>query len=374
MSKKEIESGSIQIHGAKEHNLKNIDLTIPRNKLIVFTGLSGSGKSSLAFDTLFAEGQRRYIETFSSYVRQFIGGLERPDVDKIEGLSPVIAIEQKTVSRSPRSTVGTITELYDFFRLLFARAGTAYSYVSGNKMIKYSDDEIASIIQNKYSGKKIALLAPKIRGRKGHYRELFEQMQRMGFTKVRVDGEIQDIIKGMKLDRYKVHDIELVVDRLLVEEKDYKRLYDAILLSMKHGDAIMMVQDLETNTCHYFSRSLMCPDSGISYPEPEPSLFSFNSPYGACQKCSGLGEVSVASLDKIIPDPKLSVRKGGFAPLGEYKKTWIFDKIENLISNEGYSLSSPLGEIDADLIQLLLYGNDDMELEREGQTEKFEGI
>ena len=374
MSKKEIESGSIQIHGAKEHNLKNIDLTIPRNKLIVFTGLSGSGKSSLAFDTLFAEGQRRYIETFSSYVRQFIGGLERPDVDKIEGLSPVIAIEQKTVSRSPRSTVGTITELYDFFRLLFARAGTAYSYVSGNKMIKYSDDEIASIIQNKYSGKKIALLAPKIRGRKGHYRELFEQMQRMGFTKVRVDGEIQDIVKGMKLDRYKVHDIELVVDRLLVEEKDYKRLYDAILLSMKHGDAIMMVQDLETNNCHYFSRSLMCPDSGISYPEPEPSLFSFNSPYGACQKCSGLGEVSVASLDKIIPDPKLSVRKGGFAPLGEYKKTWIFDKIENLISNEGYSLSSPLGEIDADLIQLLLYGNDDMELEREGQTEKFEGI
>ena len=374
MTNKEIESGSIQIHGAKEHNLKNIDLTIPRNKLIVFTGLSGSGKSSLAFDTLFAEGQRRYIETFSSYVRQFIGGLERPDVDKIDGLSPVIAIEQKTVSRSPRSTVGTITELYDFFRLLFARAGTAYSYVSGNKMIKYSDDEIASIIQKKYSGKKIALLAPKIRGRKGHYRELFEQMQRMGFTKVRVDGEIQDIVKGMKLDRYKVHDIELVVDRLLVEEKDYKRLYDAILLSMKHGDAIMMVHDLESNACHYFSRSLMCPDSGISYPEPEPSLFSFNSPYGACQKCSGLGEVSVASLDKIIPDPKLSVRKGGFAPLGEYKKTWIFDKIETLISQEGYSLSSPLGEIDADLIQLLLYGNDDMELEREGQTEKFEGI
>ena len=368
------EDDFISIYGAKEHNLKNIDLHIPRNKLVVFTGLSGSGKSSLAFDTIFAEGQRRYIETFSSYVRQFIGGLERPDVEKIDGLSPVIAIEQKTVSRSPRSTVGTITELYDFFRLLFARASTAYSFSSGEKMVKYSDDEITDSILKVYNGKKIALLAPKVRGRKGHYRELFEQILRIGFTKVRVNGIVQDIVKGMRLDRYKIHDIELVVDRIIANEKDRQRLKDAVQVAMKHGDASMMVLDLETNKSKFFSRSLMCPTSGISYPEPEPNLFSFNSHYGACQTCSGLGEVSAASMEKIIPDPSKSIRKGGLVPLGEYKKSWIYDKIEQLVITNGLTLSTPLAEFDEELLKLILYGNEDMELPGEDTNLRFEGV
>ena len=368
------EDDFISIYGAKEHNLKNIDLHIPRNKLVVFTGLSGSGKSSLAFDTIFAEGQRRYIETFSSYVRQFIGGLERPDVEKIDGLSPVIAIEQKTVSRSPRSTVGTITELYDFFRLLFARASTAYSFSSGEKMVKYSDDEITDSILKVYNGKKIALLAPKVRGRKGHYRELFEQILRIGFTKVRVNGIVQDIVKGMRLDRYKIHDIELVVDRIIVNEKDRQRLKDAVQVAMKHGDASMMVLDLETNKSKFFSRSLMCPTSGISYPEPEPNLFSFNSHYGACQTCSGLGEVSAASMEKIIPDPSKSIRKGGLVPLGEYKKSWIYDKIEQLVITNGLTLSTPLADFDEELLKLILYGNEDMELPSEDTNLRFEGV
>ena len=368
------EDDFISIYGAKEHNLKNIDLHIPRNKLVVFTGLSGSGKSSLAFDTIFAEGQRRYIETFSSYVRQFIGGLERPDVEKIDGLSPVIAIEQKTVSRSPRSTVGTITELYDFFRLLFARASTAYSFSSGEKMVKYSDDEITDSILKVYNGKKIALLAPKVRGRKGHYRELFEQILRIGFTKVRVNGIVQDIVKGMRLDRYKIHDIELVVDRIIANEKDRQRLKDAVQVAMKHGDASMMVLDLETNKSKFFSRSLMCPTSGISYPEPEPNLFSFNSHYGACQTCSGLGEVSAASMEKIIPDPSKSIRKGGLVPLGEYKKSWIYDKIEQLVITNGLTLSTPLADFDEELLKLILYGNEDMELPSEDTNLRFEGV
>ena len=368
------EDDFISIYGAKEHNLKNIDLHIPRNKLVVFTGLSGSGKSSLAFDTIFAEGQRRYIETFSSYVRQFIGGLERPDVEKIDGLSPVIAIEQKTVSRSPRSTVGTITELYDFFRLLFARASTAYSFSSGEKMVKYSDDEITDSILKVYNGKKIALLAPKVRGRKGHYRELFEQILRIGFTKVRVNGIVQDIVKGMRLDRYKIHDIELVVDRIIANEKDRQRLKDAVQVAMKHGDASMMVLDLETNKSKFFSRSLMCPTSGISYPEPEPNLFSFNSHYGACQTCSGLGEVSAASMEKIIPDPSKSIRKGGLVPLGEYKKSWIYDKIEQLVITNGLTLSTPLAEFDEELLKLILYGNEDMELPGDDTNLRFEGV
>ena len=374
MKTNEEEDDFISIYGAKEHNLKNIDLHIPRNKLVVFTGLSGSGKSSLAFDTIFAEGQRRYIETFSSYVRQFIGGLERPDVEKIDGLSPVIAIEQKTVSRSPRSTVGTITELYDFFRLLFARASTAYSFSSGEKMVKYSDDEIADIILKVFNGKKIALLAPKVRGRKGHYRELFEQILRIGFTKVRVNGLVQDIVKGMRLDRYKIHDVELVVDRLIVNEKDRQRLKDAVQVAMKHGDASMMVLDLETNKSKFFSRSLMCPTSGISYPEPEPNLFSFNSHYGACQTCSGLGEVSAASMEKIIPDPSKSIRKGGLVPLGEYKKSWIYDKIEQLVITNGLTLSTPLADFDEELLKLIFYGNEDMELLSEDTNLRFEGI
>ncbi|MFN5844185.1 MAG: excinuclease ABC subunit UvrA [Flavobacteriia bacterium] len=370
----EREEGYIEVYGAREHNLKNIDLRIPRNQLVVFTGLSGSGKSSLAFDTIFAEGQRRYIETFSAYARQFLGGLERPDVDKIEGLSPVISIEQKTVSRSPRSTVGTITEVYDFLRLLYARVGTAYSYETNEEMVKYSDDQIVDIIIEKYDGKKVILLAPKIKGRKGHYRELFEQIQKMGFTKVRIDGEIKDIEKGMRLDRYRVHDIEIVVDRLQIHANDRKRIYDSVITTMKHGSKAMMVMDYETEELRHFSRSLMCPTSGISYPEPEPSLFSFNSPYGACANCSGLGDVSEADIDKIVPDPKLSVKKGGLAPLGEYKHTWIFEKISSYFVQEGYSLTTPLEEIPEDVMNVLLYGNEDMERSKRNNAIIFEGI
>jgi excinuclease ABC subunit A len=370
----EREEGYIEVFGAREHNLKNIDLKIPRNQLVVFTGLSGSGKSSLAFDTIFAEGQRRYIETFSAYARQFLGGLERPDVDKIEGLSPVISIEQKTVSRSPRSTVGTITEVYDFLRLLYARVSTAYSYETGEEMVKYSDDQIVDLIIEKYDGRKVILLAPKVKGRKGHYRELFEQIQKMGFTKVRVDGDIKDIEKGMRLDRYKVHDIDIVIDRLQISRNDRKRIYDSVIIAMKHGSKAMMVMDHETLELRHFSRSLMCPTSGISYPEPEPSLFSFNSPYGACPNCSGLGEVSEADINKIIPDPKLSVKKGGLAPLGEYKHTWIFEKISSYLVKEGYALTTPLDEIPEDVMNVLLYGNEDMERSKKNNTIIFEGI
>lgn len=365
---------TIDIYGAREHNLKNVTLRIPRNELIVFTGLSGSGKSSLAFDTIFAEGQRRYIDTFSSYVKQFIGGLERPDVDKIDGLSPVISIEQKTVSRSPRSTVGTITELYDFFRLLFARIGTAYSYVTNEPMVKYSDDAICQRIEKDFHGRKVAFLAPKIKGRKGHYRELFEQILRNGYTKVRVDGEIKEIVKGMKLDRYKIHDIEVVVDRMLIGQVDEKRVYDSVLIAMKMGESAMMVMDLEADTVKHYSRSLMCPTSGISYPEPEPSLFSFNSPYGACPCCKGLGEVSEIDIDKIIPNPTLSIRKGGFAPLGEYKRIWIFEKMESILLKQGYSINTPIADLDEELIQLFLYGNEDMEMNAKSNEDRFEGI
>jgi excinuclease ABC subunit A len=365
---------TIDIYGAREHNLKNVTLQIPRNELIVFTGLSGSGKSSLAFDTIFAEGQRRYIDTFSSYVKQFIGGLERPDVDKIDGLSPVISIEQKTVSRSPRSTVGTITELYDFFRLLFARIGTAYSYMTNEPMVKYSDDAICQRIEKDFHGRKVAFLAPKIKGRKGHYRELFEQILRNGYTKVRVDGEIKEIVKGMKLDRYKIHDIEVVVDRMLIGQVDEKRVYDSVLIAMKMGESAMMVMDLEADTVKHYSRSLMCPTSGISYPEPEPSLFSFNSPYGACPCCKGLGEVSEIDIDKIIPNPTLSIRKGGFAPLGEYKRIWIFEKMESILLKQGYSINTPIADLDEELIQLFLYGNEDMEMNAKSNEDRFEGI
>lgn len=363
----------IEVYGAREHNLKNIDLKIPRNKLVVFTGLSGSGKSSLAFDTIFAEGQRRYLETFSAYARQFLGGLERPDVDKIDGLSPVIAIEQKTVSRSPRSTVGTITELYDFLRLLYARVGTAYSYISGEKMVKYSDEQIVDLILEQYNGKKIILLAPTVKGRKGHYRELFEQILKMGFTKVRVDGEIKDIVAGMKLDRYKIHNIDIVIDRLAIDKKDRKRIYDAVLLSMKHGNKEMMVMDFETEEVRHFSRLLMCPTSGLSYPEPEPSLFSFNTPFGACPKCNGLGMVSEASMDKVIPDPSKSIRQGGLAPLGDYKKSWIFERIESYLESEGFTIKTPLKDIPEEVMNVILYGNSDMEVVGKN-TIKFDGV
>jgi excinuclease ABC subunit A len=368
------EIDAIDVYGARVHNLKNIDISIPRDQLIVFTGLSGSGKSSLAFDTIFAEGQRRYIETFSAYARQFIGGLERPDVDKIDGLSPVISIEQKTVSKSPRSTVGTITEVYDFMRLLFARAATAYSYETNEPMIKYSDEGISELIQKEFLGKKIAFLAPKIKGRKGHYRELFEQIQRNGFTKVRVDGEIVDIVKGMKLDRYKIHDIEVVVDRVKVGDVDSRRIYDSVVSTMKIGDSVLLISDLYSGKTRTYSRFLMCPSTGISYPEPEPSLFSFNSPYGACTACNGLGEVTDADIDKIIPDSKKSIKSGGLEPLGDYKKTWIFEKIENLLTRKGYTINTPIAEIDKELMNVILFGNEDMEILHGDYHDRFEGI
>ncbi len=369
-----MENKYIEVYGARVHNLKNVDLKIPRNELVVFTGLSGSGKSSLAFDTIFAEGQRRYIETFSSYARQFLGGLERPDVDKIDGLSPVISIEQKTVSRSPRSTVGTITEIYDFMRLLFARVGTAYSYNTGEAMVKYSDDQIVDLIIEQFEGKKVIILSPKIKGRKGHYRELFEQILKSGFTKVRVDGELMEIKKGMKLDRYKIHDIEIVVDRIVVNPKDRNRLYDDVITAMKQGDKTLMLLDYESGAIRHFSRSLMCPTTGISYPAPEPNLFSFNSPYGSCKTCSGLGEVSEVDIDKIIPDDKISIKKGGLAPLGTYKRKWIFEKLDSYLSQEGFSLTTPINEISADVMDVVLNGNEGIERSRKSQEVVFEGV
>lgn len=364
----------ITVYGAREHNLKNIDLSIPRNKLIVFTGLSGSGKSSLAFDTIFAEGQRRYIDTFSAYARQFIGGLERPDVDKINGLSPVISIEQKTVSRSPRSTVGTITELYDFLRLLFARASTAYSMNTNEPMVKYSDEAILELIQRDFSAKKVVFLAPKIKGRKGHYRELFEQILKNGFNKVRVDGKLQDIEKGMRLDRYKIHDIEVVVDRLVIGQAESTRIYNSIVTTMKMGDSSMLVMDFESGKMRHYSRSLMCPTTGISYPDPEPNLFSFNSPRGACPSCNGLGEISEVDLNKIIPNPAISLKKGGFAPLGEYKRTWIFEKIDSILIKNGIDGNTAIQEYDTELLNFLLYGNEGMEISPKSNVETFEGI
>jgi excinuclease ABC subunit A len=365
---------TIEVYGAREHNLKDIHLEIPRDKLVVFTGLSGSGKSSLAFDTIFAEGQRRYIETFSSYARQFLGGMERPDVDKINGLSPVISIEQKTVSRSPRSTVGTITEIYDFMRLLYARIGTAYSYETGEQMVKYSDDQITDLIIEQFDGKKVLILAPKIKGRKGHYRELFEQIGKMGYSKVRIDGEIQEITKGMRLDRYKIHDIEIVIDRIQVKSDDRKRLYDSITTAMKHGGKSMMIQDFETNQVRHFSRLLMCPTTGISYPEPEPNLFSFNSPYGACPTCVGLGEISEIDREKVIPDPKLSIKKGGLAPIGEYKRNWFFDRIEAFLQQEGYTINTPISDLPDDLVHVILNGNEGLEQSGKEATIQFEGL
>lgn len=373
MSKK-VESQKIQIYGAREHNLKNFDLEIPRNQLVVFTGLSGSGKSSLAFDTIFAEGQRRYIETLSSYVRHFIGNMDRADVDKIDGLSPVISIEQKTVSRSPRSTVGTITEIYDFLRLLFARVGTAYSYETGEAMVKYSDDQIVDLILSSYENRKISILAPKIKGRKGHYRELFEQIQKFGYSKVRVDGEIIEIEKGMRLDRYKIHDIEIVIDRILVKDEDRKRIYDAISTAMKLGNKSTIVHDFDTNQIRHFSRLLMCPTTGISYPEPEPNLFSFNSPYGACATCVGLGEISEIDPSKVIPDPKLSIRKGGLAPLGEYKRNWFFEKLDFFLQQEDYTLNTPLSELDENTLHVILHGNEGLETNAKETPFGFEGL
>ena len=352
---------SIEIIGARTHNLKNIDVTIPREKLVVITGLSGSGKSSLAFDTIYAEGQRRYIETFSAYARQFLGGLERPDVDKIDGLSPVIAIEQKTTNKSPRSTVGTITEIYDFLRLLFSRAADAYSYNTGEKMVSYSDEQIKNLIFEEFEGKRINILAPVIRSRKGHYRELFEQIAKQGFLKVRVNGTIKDLEYGMKVDRYKTHDIEIVIDRVAVkqDEDTDKRLTESIKVAMHHGDDIMMVIEQDSQEVRFYSRSLMCPTSGISYPNPEPNNFSFNSPKGACPNCNGLGIVNEINLQKIIPNPKASIKSGGFAPLGEYKNTWIFKQLEFIGEKYGFKITDNIETIPAEAMEMILYGGNE---------------
>jgi len=352
---------NIEVQGARVHNLKNIDVTIPREKLVVITGLSGSGKSSLAFDTIYAEGQRRYIETFSAYARQFLGGLERPDVDKIDGLSPVIAIEQKTTSKSPRSTVGTITEIYDFLRLLFARAADAYSYNTGEKMVSYSDEQIKELIKEDYNGKKINVLAPVIKSRKGHYRELFEQIGKQGFVKMRVDGEIRDIVKGMKVDRYKTHDIEIVIDRLKIadsEELD-KRLTETINTAMYSGDNVLMVLEEGQAEARYFSRDLMCPTTGISYPVPEPNTFSFNSPKGMCPHCNGLGHVYEVNENKIFPNKKLSIKSGGIAPLGDYKKSWAFKQVETIAQRYGFELTDPIEKIPQEAIKVLLHGGNE---------------
>jgi excinuclease ABC subunit A len=348
---------NIEVFGARVHNLKNIDVKIPRNKLVVITGLSGSGKSSLAFDTIYAEGQRRYVETFSAYTRQFLGGLERPDVDKINGLSPVISIEQKTTSRNPRSTVGTVTEIYDFLRLLFARAATAFSYETGEKMVSYTDEQIMNLITESYVGKRIALLAPLVRSRKGHYRELFEQISKQGYIRARVDGQLVEITPGMRLDRYKTHDIEVVIDRLKAGASNEERLKKSIAVAMKQGQGILMVMDLETNEARHYSRKLMCPTTGVSYPDPEPNTFSFNSPKGACPSCNGLGTVKEIDMSKVIPDASLSIKKGGLAPLGEYKRSWIFNQMEAIGERHGFKLDTPVKDISKTAMDVILNGS-----------------
>ncbi|MCB0445961.1 MAG: excinuclease ABC subunit UvrA, partial [Gelidibacter sp.] len=352
---------SIEVKGARVHNLKNIDVSIPREKLVVITGLSGSGKSSLAFDTIYAEGQRRYIETFSAYARQFLGGLERPDVDKIDGLSPVIAIEQKTTSKSPRSTVGTITEIYDFLRLLYARASDAYSYNTGEKMVSYNDEQIKELIKESFLNKRINILSPVVRSRKGHYRELFEQIAKQGFVKVRTDGEVKDLVKGMKLDRYKTHDIEIVIDRLKIDGSadNDKRLTESINTAMYHGDDVLMVLDQDTDEVRYFSRNLMCPSSGISYPNPEPNNFSFNSPKGACPKCNGIGRLYQVNEHKIIPDDSISIKAGALAPHGPYKNSWIFKQFEIIAQRYNFELTDPYKKIPEDAKQMILYGGNE---------------
>jgi len=357
----------LEITGARVHNLKNINVTIPRNKLVVITGLSGSGKSSLAFDTIYAEGQRRYIETFASYARQFLGTMERPDVDHISGLSPVISIEQKTVNKNPRSTVGTITEIYDFLRLLFARTSDAFSYVTGKKMVRYSDDQIINLIMEKFSDQKILVLAPVVKGRKGHYRELFEQIRKQGFIRVRIDGEVKEMAPRMQLDRYKVHDIEIVIDRIEVKPDNRSRISESIQVAMKQGKGIIMVIPFdpaklkqEYGEAQHFSRFLMCPDSGISYDEPQPNLFSFNSPYGACPHCNGLGVVSQIDINKIIPNKKLSINKGAILPIGTVKQNWIFRQLEAIANKYNFSLDTPVEQISEDALNTILFGSEEV--------------
>lgn len=347
----------IEIFGAREHNLKNIDVTIPRNKLVVITGISGSGKSSLAFDTIYAEGQRRYMESFSAYARAFIGDMERPDVDKINGLSPVISIEQKTTSRNPRSTVGTLTEIYDFLRLLYARAGIAYSYKTGKAMIRQSEDQIVEHIIQTFERKKLILLAPVVKGRKGHYRELFVQIRKMGFTKVRVDGVVMEMVPKMQVDRYKTHDIEIVIDRIIADDGDRFRITKSVQTALSHGNGVMMVRD-EDGKVHHFSKYLMDPETGLSYDEPAPNNFSFNSPYGACPTCNGLGVVEEITRESVIADPNLSISRGGLAPLGEYRDIWIFKKLEAILKRYKKSLSTPIKDLPEEVVDVILYGDD----------------
>ncbi len=361
------EDKTLEILGARENNLKNIDLSIPRNALVVVTGISGSGKSSLAFDTIYAEGQRRYMESFSAYARQFIGNMERPDVDKITGLSPVISIEQKSVNKNPRSTVGTITEIYDFLRLLYARIGEAYSYNTGERMVRYSEEQITDLILKDYQGRRINILAPNVRGRKGHYRELFEHIRQAGFTRVRVDGEMREIEFGMMLDRYKTHNIEIVVDRIEVRDDVKSRVNKSVQTAFRYGKGLLMVMDNETGELRYFSRLLMCPTTGLSYEDPEPNTFSFNSPFGACPKCSGMGEIAVVDKEKLIPNPELSIKKGGLAPAGEYKAgSWIFKQLESIGLKYGFTLDTPMKEISDEALDVILYGtNESFEVKRE---------
>lgn len=365
--------------GAREHNLKNIDVSFPRNKLVVITGISGSGKSSLAFDTIYAEGQRRYMESFSAYARAFIGNMERPDVDKVNGLSPVISIEQKTTSRNPRSTVGTVTEVYDFLRLLFARAGEAYSYITGKKMVKQTEEQIEQHLLNHFESQKLILLAPVVKGRKGHYRELFVQIRKSGYTRVRVDGELQELVPKMQLDRYKTHDVEIVVDRIIVNKKDQLRITRSIQTALKEGQGLMMALD-ESGDIHYFSKHLMDPESGLSYDEPAPNSFSFNSPYGACPTCHGLGTIDEITKETIIQDDSLSISRGGIAPLGDYRDIWIFKKIEAILKRYGFNITTPIKNLSDEVVEVLLHGDNKtiaVESKKYPGTDwntKFEGI
>ena len=351
------EDEKINVWGARVHNLKNINVEIPRNSLTVITGLSGSGKSSLAFDTIYAEGQRRYIETFSAYARNFLGGMERPDVDKITGLSPVISIEQKTTNKNPRSTVGTTTEIYDYLRLLYARAGIAYSYATGEEMVKYTEEDVLKMIHTKYDGKKIFILAPLVRNRKGHYRELFESMRKKGYLHIRVDGEVKEIVRGMKTDRYKNHNIEVVIDKLQVQDKDDERLKKSVAAAMKQGDGLLMIMEKDTNEAKYYSKRLMCPTTGMSYGDPAPNKFSFNSPEGACPRCKGLGYVNEIDINKIMPDMNLSIKQGGIIPLGKYKSQMIFWQIDAILEKYGCDLNTPINEIQEEAMNEILYGS-----------------
>lgn len=380
MDHKVEETELISVYGARVHNLKNIDVDIPRNSLVVITGLSGSGKSSLAFDTIFAEGQRRYIETFSAYARNFLGGMERPDVDKITGLSPVISIEQKTTNRNPRSTVGTTTEIYDFLRLLYARAGDAYSYLTGEKMVKYTEDQILELILTRYLGKKIYILAPVVRNRKGHYKELFEQIRKKGYLNVRIDGEVREILPGMRVDRYKNHSIEILVDKMAVSNKFADQLKSSVRVAMKQGEGLIMIQDVESGEVRHYSSQLMCPSTGLSYGEPAPHNFSFNSPHGSCPKCKGLGVVNQIDMEKIVPKPEQSIHGGGIAPLGKYKNSLFFWQIEAICEKYGVTIKTPIKDIPDEALDEIMFGTDEkLEIKNETlgsstYTVNFEGV